>query len=150
MTFEELSMQLKLAVDKEDLNITKKIIELLNNMQLKIEDVYFLINLLSINQNDLFTYTNLLNNICIDYILENLYISTPATLKRILYYRERKRILQETDQQKIENYLNNYLKRDTYEEEDKIIIQTLIELTTHLTDHSKIAHYFSLIQNKFY
>lgn len=149
MAFEQLTMQLILAVHNNDLQQTKELIDTINQLHLKIEDVYYLINTLSINQNDKTSYTNFLNNQCIDYIISNL--SNLSLAKQILFYRKKAQILQNGSLSDIENYIEMYLNnKEEYEVEKSVILQTLIEAITKLQDNSKISYYFSLIEKKFF
>lgn len=148
MAFEQLTMQLILAVHNNDLQQTKELIDTINQLHLKIEDVYYLINTLSINQNDKTSYINLLDNQCVDYIISNL--SNLPLSEQILFYRKKAQILQSDSILNIENYIEMYLNKEKYEVEKSVILQTLIEAITKLQDNSKISYYFSLIEKKFF
>ncbi len=85
MTFEELVMDLIIAINEEDLSST---INIVNNMSLSNEELNNLSQILSFTHEG-GNYTNALWNKCIDYILENLDI---PFYKNILFLRKQNRM----------------------------------------------------------
>lgn len=150
MSLEELSMQLILAINEENLNNTINTVNLLNEMKLEMWEIYNLEQVLSLNAEGI-NYKNSIHNLCIDYVLQNL--KHIPMYKFMLFDRKRIRMRQEQDLSKIENYIKELLNQENYSSQVrdiKDIIQTLIELSVLLKNREKTAYYFSLIQNKFF
>lgn len=147
MTLEQISMQLVLAVKTENLEKTKELVQSINELDPKVDEIYYILSIFSIDYQSRVSFVKALYNPCIDYIISNL-MNLPIA-ERILFFRERERMFNTTDPEQIEAYIQEYLNKEQYPVENKIIIQSLIKLVASLQDNTKISYYFSLINKKF-
>ena len=148
MSLEEAIINLVIAINEENLDLTIQIVDYINSLHLSEDELNNISQILSLDHlgNN---YTNALHNRCIDYILENLNI---LFYKNILFIRKQSQMRAEQDTKILEEYINQLLNQNEYPyaKDEKQVIQFIMELVVLLKDKDKIIHYGSLIRNKFF
>ena len=134
MVMEEIVMNLVLSIQNNDLIATKMNVELFNEyydilpLETNIEV------LLDIYEPE--TYS--LDNTAIDYVLLNLKgISRPGLAR---WNRDVYKLLLLHDKDKIKTFINSQLENKEYDIEDKLFIQTMIQLAVKTSDRKYISN----------
>lgn len=141
--FEILIIKLIKAINNEDLETTIDCVNSLNQLEYSNQTIT---QILRFNY-DYLNYTNYFNNVCIDYVLENLNGINEA--QEALFHKHKNKLAFNRDTVAIENFINNQLQEKTYNISDKLLVQGLIELAVQLNDRVKTGQMLDTILKTF-
>ena len=141
MQIEELVMNLFLAVKDNDLDMTKKLVDSLNEQYDSIDPELNIWLLLDVHNPELYDAENK----AIEYVLLNLKGLINPEVAR---WNRKKYQLSNFNNNviSIENFINEQLDNKTYDIDDSLFIQGLIELTVKINDNKKTRKIFNRIK----
>ena len=134
-------MNLIIAINEENLEVTKNCCDMLNN--LPFYSTGDLTNLLNINYRTQ-NYVNYVTNPCIDYVLDNLKINY---IDEIKLFRKKTYLIEIADPYQIKSFVTEQLQNQSYDVDEQFFVQSLIELTVQLHDLNEIKILFNQINN---
>lgn len=141
MRIEELIMNLILAIQDDNLEDTKTFVDFFNSIYDTIDPELNIWLLLDIHNPE--TYN--IDNQSIEYILQNLKGLINPEVAR--WNRQKYKLLHFNDDlQSIEDFVNSQLENKTYNIDDSLFIQGLIQLTVKLNDNAKTKMIFDKIK----
>lgn len=139
MTFEEMVMNLILAINDENLEETKKYTNLINSLEFY--STGDLTNMLNINHR-FQNYKNYLDNECIEYVLLHLKINKSEEIR---LFRKKLKLIRDSDPFVIRDFINSELNHKSYGVPEQMFVQVLIELTVQLSSPEEIKTFFDRI-----
>lgn len=141
MTFEELMINLFQAIKINNLDETKKYVNLINNLKGYDEKKQDLPIFLEIPR----LTTDALNNQCYDYILLNLDMGNQDDVR---WKRDINILIMNGDKTLIESFIINQLNKKTYNIITDEFEWGLLKLTRELQDPIKINNYLQILDNQ--
>ena len=135
----ELILDLIIAINENNLENTKKYVNLINQSKIG-DDLTYVLDIHRIN-----LYA--LDNECFDYVLQNLKnLNRPED---VLLERKKTLLLKNSNPIEIENFILNELNSRTFlNVNDDLFFKALIQLTVNLKDEQKIAKIFNIIRQR--
>lgn len=130
------------AINNENLNDTKKYVDLLNSYPEEVGITTILTDTLNVHG-----YPYPLSNVSFDYILDNLKYLNNADLVKL--QRKKLRLIKNNNPQEITDFILEQLKFPTYRVFDKELMQNLLQLIPYVKDKAKISEILSMIKETF-